>query len=186
MVHELISKRYSPRAFSEKPVSSEQLADLFEAARWSPSSRNEQPWRFVVAQKGEAAYDEFLDVLNEWNQLWAQSAPVLIAAVAKMNSSHKNYPNKHAWYDLGQAVAHLTFQATSQGLYLHQMGGFSQDKAKLNLNIPEGFEPVKMIALGYKGTLDRIPENYHADEGKQRIRLPLEDIYFKNTWNSKG
>ncbi|MGE4290509.1 MAG: nitroreductase family protein [Salinivirgaceae bacterium] len=185
MIHPLLEKRYSPRAFSERPVSREQLHQLFEAARWSPSARNEQPWRFVFAVKeNKEAYLQMLHVLNDWNQKWAQSAPVLIAAVAKKNYNYKETTNEHAWYDLGQSVAHLTFQATALGLYVHQMGGFSKEKASQWLGIPEGYEPVTMIAVGYKGDLERIPENYRADETKIRERLKPECIQFENHWHA--
>lgn len=183
MIHPLLEKRYSPRAFSEQSISRTDLELLFEAARWSPSSRNEQPWRFVFATKENAeSYQQMLHILNDWNQQWAQSAPVLMLAVAKKQFNHKNRDNEHALYDLGQAVAHLTFQASALGLFLHQMGGFSKQNASQWLGIPEGYEPVTMIALGYKGELERIPESYRADENKPRVRLKTECIHFENQW----
>jgi nitroreductase len=183
MIHPLLEKRYSPRAFSEKSIAPTDLELLFEAARWSPSARNEQPWRFIYASKENSeSYQQMLHILNDWNQQWAQSAPVLIAAVAKKNYNYKKTTNEHAWYDLGQSVAHLTFQASALGLYVHQMGGFSKEKASQWLGIPEGYEPVTMIALGYKGELERIPESYRADETKTRERLKPECIQFENQW----
>lgn len=183
MIHPLLKKRYSPRAFSEQTITPEQLELLFEAARWAPSARNEQPWRFIFATKeNNESYQQMLHILSEWNQQWAQSAPVLMLALAKKQFTYKNLDNNHAWYDLGQAVAHLTFQATALGLFLHQMGGFSKHDASQWLGIPEGYEPVTMIALGYKGELERIPESYRADETKTRERLKPECIYFENQW----
>jgi nitroreductase len=183
MIHSLLSLRHSPRAFAENLVSDEILTSLFEAARWSPSARNEQPWRFIVASKEQnETYNKLLESLNEWNQKWAKSAPVLILASAKMNYDYNNAPNSYSIYDLGQAVANLTFQASSHGLLLHQMGGFDAQKAKSLLQLTSGLEPITIIALGYKGNLNRIPEVYHADETKKRRRLPLDDLLLPNSW----
>jgi len=179
----LIKLRYSPRAFSEKSVSQNELNTLFEAARWAPSSRNEQPWRFVFVVKTEKTrYESLFSVLSEWNQKWVSSAPVLIAAIAKTTFEHKHLPNAHAQYDLGQSVAYFSLQATELGLHLHQMGGFDPQKAKQVLNLPDGFEVITMIALGYKGSLDRIPEEYHQQENRVRERIPLEQFVFKSKW----
>lgn len=183
-MNELIKKRYSPRAFDEKVVSKEVLYQLFDAARWAPSARNEQPWRFIFATKANTvAYERMFLILNEWNQNWAQSAPVLIAAIAKLNYNHKNIANEHAVYDLGQAVSYLTLQATALDLYLHQMGGFYPEKAKTHLNLPEGYQVVTMIALGYKGSVNRIPEAYHADENAARTRNEINSFAFEGKWS---
>lgn len=177
----LIHNRYSPRAFSEQMVSTEQLDLLFEAGRWAPSSRNEQPWRFFYATKENIEhFNAYFSILNAWNQKWAQSAPVIIAAVAKLNSDHNNMPNSHALYDVGQAVAYLTLQATDMGLYVHQMGGFYPDKAKEVLNLPDGFAAITMLVVGYKGSPDRIPEEYQKTENKKSERLPLNSLVFCN------
>jgi len=184
-INNLIHKRFSTRAFAEKMISSEQMQLLFEAARWAPSARNEQPWRFFYTTKENVEqYNAYFSILNEWNQKWAHSAPVIIAAVSKLNYDHKNSPNSFALYDLGQAVAYLSLQATEMGLYMHQMGGFYPEKAKTVLELSEGFEAITMIVLGYKGELERIPLEYQKLEGVERERMVLNTFVFQG--NGKG
>jgi len=185
-IRNLIHKRFSPRAFADKMVSSEQMEILFEAAQWAPSARNEQPWRFFYTTKDTVEqYNAYFSILNEWNQKWAQSAPVIIIAVAKMNYSHNNSPNSFAIYDLGQAVAYLSLQATEMGLYMHQMGGFYPDKAKMVLELPEGYNAITAIVLGYKGDLERIPAEYQKMEDVKRERLPLNSLVFQGNIKMK-
>ncbi len=178
-IHPIIKQRCSPRAFSDKPVPTEIVLQLFEAARWSPSARNEQPWRFFYATKSDKeVYNNYFSVLNEWNQKWAHSAPVIIITVAKMNYEYMNRPNNYAIYDLGQSVAYFSLQATYLGLFVHQMGGFYPEKAIQVLGLTEGYEPITALALGYKGSIDRIPKEYHDQENKIRERLSLDSIVF--------
>ncbi len=138
MINSLINKRYSPRTFSNKPVDEKLLSELFQAASYAASSRNGQPWRFIYATKENPEdYNRILGCLSEWNQRWAKLAPVLIVSISKTHYEHKNYQNSHSRYDLGQAVAYFGIQAIENDLYIHQMGGFSETKAKEVLNIPE-------------------------------------------------
>lgn len=183
MLHELIEKRYSPRAFSNEAVEEEKIISLFEAARWSPSSMNEQPWRFIVGVKGEGeTYEKIYNVLFEQNQAWAQNAPVLILAVAKEFNDRSKQNNRYAEYDLGQAIAHLTIQATSLNLYIHQMGGFDTDKACRLFNIPEGYTPMSVIAIGYLGNIDSLPEQLKVREKAKRNRRELSEIVFDESF----
>ncbi|MEP1890864.1 MAG: nitroreductase family protein, partial [Cyclobacteriaceae bacterium] len=110
-----ITNRWSPRSFSDKPVSEETLQTLFEAARWAASSMNEQPWRFVYAHKGESEYEAIAKALYDGNK-WAEQAPVLIIAAAKQTFSRNGKTNGSALYDLGLAVGNLSIQATEEGL----------------------------------------------------------------------
>lgn len=181
-VNKLIQNRWSPRAFDSRPVEPEKLAALFEAARWAPSAMNEQPWRFMYATKDNPeAYEKLLSTLADANKVWAQHAPVLILSVAKVNYSMGS-PNAFAWHDTGMATAKLALQATELGLHLHIMGGYSADKAREVLGIPEGYEPVSMIALGYQGDADQLPEPLKARELAPRSRKPLQEIVFNGTW----
>lgn len=174
-IHDLLRRRWSPRAFSRRPVPAEALWSVLEAARWAPSSMNEQPWRFVVAtQKDSETFSALLDSLMEGNRIWACHAPVLILAVAK-TCYEDGTPNRHAWYDVGQAVAHLSVQATALGLFVHQMGGFSPQKARLSLALPEGYEPVTVIALGYGAEPDVLPEYLREREVAPRVRRPAKE-----------
>jgi nitroreductase len=185
-INELIATRRSPRAFSSQPVEKEKLAALFEAARWSASSMNEQPWRFIYATKNEAvAYEKILQSLMDGNKVWAHRAPVLIAVIAKTHFDFNNAVNTHAWYDAGQAVSALGIQATELGLAIHQMGGFFHDKLKLFLDVPEVYEPVVVLAVGYPGDPEDLPENLRTRENAPRKRKPLSEIVFKGAWNNE-
>lgn len=142
--------RWSPRAFADKPVSDADLKTIFEAVRWTASSSNEQPWRFIVGRQGSETYTKILGSLVESNQLWAGKAPVLMLGVAN-GLTQKNTPNGSALYDLGQAAATLALQATALGLAVHQMGGYSRDKAREAFGIPAEYHLGAAIALGYQG-----------------------------------
>ena len=159
-VHDLIQNRWSPRAFSDNPVSPETLRSLFEAARWAPSSSNEQPWAFIVGTKDDLeTHSKILSTLVEFNQGWAKHAPVLAIAVSQMEFARNKTPNRNAFYDTGAAVAHLTAEATSRGLFVHQMAGFEPQKAIEVFHIPKGWEPIAAFAIGYLVTRTRYPTN---------------------------
>lgn len=182
-VNELIRKRYSPRSFSDKKVEINSLITIFEAARWAASSRNEQPWRFIYATKeNKEDYNRLLSCLNDWNQKWVKTAPVIIMTIAKTAFSHNDMPNRHAWHDIGLAVGNMSMQATELGLFLHIMAGFSKTKAIETLHIPEGYEPVTMIALGYESDPENLPEEYNVLTGTDRIRKELNEIVHKGTF----
>jgi nitroreductase len=167
-----ITKRFSPTTFTEQALSQEQLTTLFTAAGRAPSSYNEQPWRFVYALKQDSeAFKNILECLVEGNQEWAKNAAALVITVSKKNFTKNEKANAHNRHDLGLAVGNLCAQATAMGLHLHQMGGFSTEKAINNLNIPEGFEPVTAIALGY----------YDGDF-VETPRKPIDEILFKGKW----
>src|ERR1700686_3060965 len=137
-VHDFVAECWSPRAFSDKPVAPDALASLFEAARWAPSSSNEQPWAYLVATKDDAEnYAKTLGVLVEFNISWAKDAPVLVLAVAGLKFHANGTPNRNAFYDTGAANALLSVEATSRGLAVHQMAGFDPAKAKQVFEIPE-------------------------------------------------
>jgi nitroreductase len=178
-VHDLIRKRWSPRAFSDQPIARESVLALFEAARWAASANNEQPWRFIYAAKGEdERYSKLFDCLGEYNQVWAASAPVLILTLVKTHFSGSDRPNKWALHDLGLALGNLTIQAAALDLYGHNMGGFSAEKAKQHFNLPDGIEPVTMIAVGYLGDPEQLPEPLKERELAQQQRKSIEELLF--------
>lgn len=182
-IHELIARRWSPRAFSEQPVEAAKLRSLFEAARWAPSSNNEQPWRFVMGTKDHRiAYDRLLACLVEGNRKWAYRAPVLILSVANVNFEDDAKPNRHAFHDTGMAVENLVLQATALGLVAHQMAGFDIEKARADLKIPSGYEPVAMIAVGYPGDPAVLPDYLRERELKPRDRQSISDFVFSEQW----
>ncbi|MFB3921163.1 MAG: nitroreductase family protein [Terriglobia bacterium] len=174
---DIIARRWSPRQFSSRPVEPEKLLTLFQAARWAPSSFNQQPWSFILARREDAAnYARLLSVLAEKNAEWARTAPVLALSVAQRDFDRTGRPNRHAWHDVGQAVAYLTLQATALGLSVHQMAGFDAARAREVLAIPEGYEPVAAIALGYVDDPTRPPE---------RTRRPTSEFVFEGEWGKR-
>ena len=182
-IHELLGKRWSPRAYDERPVEREKLQSLFEAARWAPSSNNEQPWRFVVAIKeDQTEYARLLACLVEGNRKWASRAPVLILSVASLNFEDDSKPNRHAFHDTGMAVENLVLQATALGLAAHQMAGFDVEKARADLKIPSGYEPVAMIAVGYPGDPASLPDRLRERELQPRSRQPISEWTFSGQW----
>lgn len=182
-VHDVIKRRWSPRAFAERPVDTGALRSLFEAARWAPSSNNEQPWRFIVAsQDDRTAYDRLLACLAEGNRKWAYRAPVLILSVASMNFEASAKPNRHAFHDTGLAAENLALQATAFGLVAHPMAGFDVEKARAEYKIPSGYEPVAMIAVGYPGDPAVLPDHLRERELKPRNRRPISDFVFAEQW----
>jgi len=172
-----IKNRHSTVLFSSTSVEKKKLDLLFEAARWAPSAHNEQPWRFIIGIKEkDDIYDKLLDCLVDTNKHWAQHAPVLCLVSAKKIFSHNSNPNRTSFYDTGLAVGNLLSQATSLDLFVHQMGGFSIDKATNEFKIPENFEPIVIMAIGYKGRPDDFPDDLQLREKKARIRKHADDF----------
>lgn len=180
-IHPLIEKRWSPRAFADRPVEPEKLLSLLEAARWAPSSGNGQPWHFLIGLSGTPAHAALVEVIKEGNLPWAAQAPVLMLTVAKMTTGSGRL-NAHAFYDVGLAVMNLTLQAIALDLYVHQMGGFYPDKAREHFAIPEGFEPVIALAIGYLGNPERLDPKNRERELTPRSRRPLSEFVFEGRW----
>jgi nitroreductase len=173
-------ERWSPRSFADREVSAETLKKVFEAARWAASSFNEQPWRFLVGRRGDSAYKKIFESLGEFNQKWAQTAPVLMLGAAKTKFSHNGVPNRVALYDLGAAASYMTLQAAALGLKTHQMAGFDPEKAKKLFGIPEEYLMGAAIALGYQGEPEILgDEGMIKQETSPRTRKPLGEFVFK-------
>ena len=182
-VHELIQHRWSPRAFSSQPVPPDILRSLFEAARWAPSSSNEQPWAFLVTTADDKQnHDKMVSTLVEFNQTWAKHAPVLAIAVSELAFAKTGKPNRNAFYDTGAAVAHLSFEATSRGLFVHQMAGFDPHKAIELFEIPSGWEPIAAFTIGYPGDPDSLPDKLRQREHAPRERKPLGEFVMGGQW----
>jgi len=182
-IHELIKNRRSPLAFSGQSIEFAHLRSLLEAARWAPSSYNEQPWHFLVAVKEE--HNEFarlLGCLVPGNVVWARQAAALLLSVAKLTFDANGKPNRHAFHDVGLATANLSFQATALGLALHQMGGFDATKAREEFSIPEGYEPVAAMALGYPGDAQNLPAGLRERAHTPRTRRELKEFVFTGRW----
>ena len=182
-VHELIRDRWSPRSFSEKAVPQEVLRSIFEAARWAPSSNNEQPWAFIVASRDDREnYEKTLSVLVEFNAGWAKSAAVLAIAVSELAFSKNNTPNRNAQYDTGAASALLSVEATARGLAVHQMAGFDPAKARTVFGIPAGWEAIAALAIGYPGEADSLPQPLKDRELAPRTRKPIAEFVMTGHW----
>lgn len=186
-IHDLLQRRWSPRAFSDRAVAPDTLRSLWEAARWAASCFNEQPWSFIVATKEDPKeFSRLLSCLVEGNITWAQHAPVLMVSVAKTHFDQDGSPNPHAWHDVGQAVANLTVQATALGLFVHQMAGILPDKIRELYQIPDQYEPVAGIAMGYPGNPDSLPEALRKRELAPRIRRAIHEFVFSGRWGQRS
>jgi nitroreductase len=182
-VDEIIRERWSPRAFSDSPVPAQTLRSLFEAARWAPSSNNEQPWAFIVGIKGDSGtFAKVLSTLVEFNQAWAKQAPVLAIAVSELAFARGGKPNRNAFYDTGAAVSQLTTEATTRGLYVHQMAGFDPHKAIEVFAVPSGWEPIAAFVIGYPGNPEQLPDSLRERELGPRIRKPLANFVMSDQW----
>ncbi len=184
-VHELITKRWSPYSFDDRPVSDSDIHSLFEAARWAASSYNEQPWSYIVATKEDAAeFERLLSCLVEGNQVWAKAAPVLALGIATLKFARNKKPNRVAVHDLGLAAGNLCLEATARGLMVHQMVGILPDKAREIYEIPEDSEAVTGLAIGYVGNPDSLPDTLKERDRAARQRKPLGEFVFGGKWGT--
>ncbi len=182
-IHELLSRRWSPRAFAERSVEPEKIQSLLEAARWASSCFNEQPWVFFMATVDESAeHSQLVNCLAEGNRVWAKGAPLLIMTFAKLNLDHNGKPNRHALHDVGLAVGNLVVQATAMDLVVHQMAGILPETIRESFVVPSGFEPVTGLAIGYPGDPQALPSDIRERERAPRSRKRLEEFVFTKTW----
>lgn len=186
-VHNLIVRRWSPYAFSDRSVPPADLKSLFEAARWTASSYNEQPWRYIVATKDDqAGFARLLSCLVDGNQEWARLAPVLALGCFRLKFTKNGKPNGVALHDLGQASAQLTLEAISRGLAVHQMAGILPDKARLQYRIPDDFQPITALAIGYAAEPEtpssQAPDSLRQRDADPRERKPLDQFVFGDEW----
>jgi len=177
-IAEIIQQRRSIRAFHEEIPHQKKIISLFEAARWAPSSSNNQPWRYIYATVNEQdKFDKILDCLAESNQVWASKAPILIISLTK-KLTNTGKPYRHNFYDTGAANMSLALQAINMGMQAHIMGGFDIEKVKNKFEINEAYEPVVIIAVGYPGNSNNLPENLRLRE-LVRERIPTEMLFLK-------
>jgi nitroreductase len=185
---DVIRQRWSPRAFDpDRAVDRDELWRLFEAARWSPSSYNAQPWRFVVIDRSRhpGAHAALFASLLGHNPGWAAAAPVLVLVAVHLTLEGTGTANTHAWYDTGQAVALLALQATEQGLGVRQMQGFDASVARAACAVPGDYEPAVVMAVGYPGDPASLTVQSHRDaERRPRARRPARDFVFEATWGA--
>ena len=172
----VLENRWSPRAYSlSKELTAQLLGPSFEAARWSPSSGNSQPWSFVVGFRGDDIFSTLVGSMASGNALWAENASAIIANVAEMETD-EGKPRSHAVYDLGQAVAHFSVQATANGLVVHQMAGFDAEALHQALGLSPRHRVVTLMTVGFLGDASELPEKLQERERAPRVRKPLSEI----------
>ena len=173
-LHPLLDERSSPRSFdTSHSLSDDDLAALLEAARWAPSSMNNQPWRFAVARRGTSLHQQVLDTLMPGNASWAHTASALVVAIAER--ARDGRPIRTADYDLGLSVMQMTVQAHALGLHVHQMGGFDRDRAARTLHLEDELAPVVVVAVGRRDVAERLPQQLRAREAAPRTRRELHE-----------
>jgi nitroreductase len=173
--------RWSPRAMSGEPITEEELFTLFEAARWAPSSFNNQPWRILYARRDTDHWQLFFDLLVEFNQTWAKNAAALVLFISKTTFDHNGEPAATHSFDTGAAWENLALQATLKGLVVHGMQGFDYDKARTTLNIPDGFNVEAMAVIGKPGRKEDLPERMQERE-TPNDRRKLDETAFEGPY----
>jgi nitroreductase len=186
-IHEILSHRWSPRAFAARPVEPEKLRSLFEAARWAASTGNSQSWFYIVAPKDTEPenFQRALECLVELNQAWAKNAPVLAFSLARP-SFENGKPNRHALHDTGAASANLCAEAASLDLQVHQMAGIDAEKVRRTFAVPEGYDVVAGMAIGYPGDPQSLLEPLRQREIGPRERKPLDSFVFSGSWGQSS
>lgn len=182
-IHPILLERWSPRAFEDKVVEEEKLKNILEAARWSPSASNIQPWIFFVGIKGDGTYNKIFDSLVEFNQMWNATTPVLILNCGKM-ATPDGSPNVTWKYDIGQSVAHMSFQAMEEDLFVHQMSGFDIEKAAKLFNLPKDVRAISVSAIGYLGDPSILHPRMQKPELAERERKELDTFVFANEFGN--
>ena len=175
-VLDIIKNRWSPRSFSGKAISDESINTIMEAATWSFSAMNEQPWRYIVAKRGTGLFQSFIELLYPGNKPWNINAAALVLSLRKTTYSGTGKANNIALHDIGSANILLTLQANSMGIYTHVIEGYSKEAAKELLALEEGLEPVVMIAIGYPDAAEKLEEPFKAREISPRSRKDLAEI----------
>ncbi len=184
-IYALLKQRYSPRTFKDEKISEKHIKQLFEAVRWSASSNNLQPWRFIYGVKGTEAYKTIFNCLSDFNQSWADTAPLLILTAYKEKKDDGG-ENFHALHDLGLCLGNMTVQAQYLGIGMHHMAGVDWQKAQDVFDVPDGFHISTAIALGYYGgDLGELSEELQEQETEKRERIPLQQFAFDGKWSDK-
>lgn len=177
----LILNRWSPRSMTGEDLDNEEIMSLFEAARWAPSSYNNQPWRFIYAKRSTEYWDRLFNLLADGNKIWAKNSALLVVVIARKNFEYNEKPARTHQFDAGSAWENLALEASSRGLVAHGMQGFDYDKTRIHLKIPDDFEVMAMIAIGKKGPREGLPPELQEKE-KLSDRKPLKDIVMEGIY----
>jgi nitroreductase len=172
-IEPIFLRRWSPRAMSGEPISDAEVMSLFEAARWAPSTYNEQEWRFLYARRETPQWPLFFDLLAEGNQAWCRNAALLSVIVAHKVFQRNGQPNPVHIFDAGLAFENLALQGTAMGLVVHGMQGFDFEKARTALDVPQDFSVAAMFAVGRHGDPEQLPADYRKIEmpsGRKQLR----------------
>lgn len=183
-INPIFVNRWSPRSMTGEEISHDDLMGLFEAARWAPSSYNNQPWRFIYAKRNTENWDRIYSLMVEGNKNWAKNASVLVVVVSRKDFEYNEKPARTYQFDAGSAWENLALEATSRGLATHAMQGFDYDKAKVDLEVPENFDVMAMIAIGKRGQKESLPSNLQKNE-YPTDRKPLEEIVMEGRFKTK-
>lgn len=187
-IEDIFLDRWSPRAMSGEPITEVELMSLFEAARWAPSSSNEQPWRFIYAKTNTPHWDKMFNLLVEFNQMWCKNASVLVCLIAKKSFKCKKdekeedcveKQNRNHMSDSGAAWENLALQASLKGLVCHGMAGYDVELARKNLKIPDDYEVIHIFAIGKPGSLEMIHERMRKNEKPNTDRKPISEFVFE-------
>ena len=171
-IESLFLRRWSPRAMTGEPLTERELKTLFEAARWAPSTYNEQEWRFLYAPNGSRHWPTFLGLLMEANQVWCRNAGVLVVVLSHKVFERNGKPNPVHTFDSGAAFENLALQGAAMGLVVHGMAGFDRDKARAELRVPDDYDVEAMVALGHPGRLADLPDELRTREvpsGRKKV-----------------
>lgn len=181
-IHPIIASRWSPRAYSSKPVPTDIIQRLFEASRWAPSSSNDQEWRYIIGFKGDDTHKNIFKTMVEFNQLWAGEAPLLVLVCGQTISAKTGKPSSIYAYDVGQSVALLSIQAMHEGLFVHQIGGFDKAMARELFELPAEVEPLTLMTIGYYGDPVNLHPNLQHSEKAERVRNNFNTFVFTNKY----
>ena len=182
-INPLILNRWSPRSMTGEELGEHDIMSLFEAARWAPSSFNNQPWRFIYAKRSTGHWDKLFNLLVDANKLWAKNAALLVVVISRKNFEFNEKPARTHQFDTGSAWENLALEASSRGIVAHGMQGFDYEKAKTELRIPADFEVMAMIAIGKRGSKENLPTELQ-DKEKPNDRKALKDIIMEGTYRS--
>jgi nitroreductase len=177
-IHPLLYSRWSPRSMTGQAISQDDLTALFEAARMAPSSYNAQPWRLIYVTREAASWNDYINLLVDFNKQWCKNAASLILIVSKKTFDHNGKPSQTHSFDAGAAWMSIALEGVHRGLVVHAMQGFNYDKARVIANVSEEFQVEAMIAVGHKGTKESLPPSMQEQE-TPNARKPLSDIIFK-------
>ena len=183
-INSIFLNRWSPRSMTGEEIDDEVLMSLFEAARWAPSSFNNQPWRFIYSKRTGSKWSKFLDLLNEGNRVWAKDAGVLVVIISRKNFEYNEKPSVTHQFDTGAAWENLALEASITGIVAHAMQGFDYLKAREDLNIPDHFDIMAMIAIGKRGPIENLPPKLqqveHPNDRKTLKEIIMEGCFFKS------